>query len=92
MPLGTFSDMVRDILARRRERKSRQNPYTPPHDWDHPELSPEVCDMCLVNACGLCDEGDCCCSHGAVWPAESPWAALWAFGPGAAGYVSWMVE
>lgn len=56
----------------------------PPHDWDHP--SDEVCENCLINVCGACTEDGCGCTHGVRWPAENPWAALWAFGPGSVGY------
>lgn len=56
----------------------------PPHNWDAP--TDEVCGYCLINMCGLCVEGGCGCSHGGTWPAENPWAALWAFGPGSVGY------
>lgn len=60
----------------------------PPHDWDHP--SDEVCENCLINVCGACTEDGCGCTHGVRWPAENPWAALWAFGPGSVGYAGAM--
>lgn len=56
----------------------------PPFDWDSP--TDEVCDFCLINMCGLCEAPVCGCTHGVRWPAENPWAALWAFGPGSVGY------
>lgn len=61
---------------------------TPPYDYDL-EIPDDLCLMCAVNICGLCEEAKgepCRCSHGVEWPAENPWAALWSFGPGTLGY------
>ncbi len=62
----------------------RERNLDPPHDWDAP--TDEVCDFCLMNMCGLCEEGRCGCSHGSGWPARNPWHAFWIFGPGSVGY------
>lgn len=58
--------------------------FDPPHSYDDPPA--EVCINCSIHMCGICEEGDCACSHGTTWPATNPWHALWAFGPGAVGY------
>lgn len=60
----------------------------PPYDYDvHPD---DVCMMCLVNICGLCETDECVCGHGLTWPAVSPWDALMHFGPGTLGYAAAM--
>lgn len=60
----------------------------PPYDYDvHID---DICTMCLVNICGLCETERCMCGHGMTWPARSPWEALWFFGPGTLGYAAAM--